>query len=73
MNEGKNMNIDEINKDKINKNLNEMMILYNSNKFEELARIRDDKNEDGGRRLAAHSVLQLGKDPRRLFWENESE
>ena len=49
------------------KAIDEMMVLYKQNKIEELKKIRDDVNETSDRKIAAHTVLQLGKDPRRLF------
>ena len=54
-------------KEKLDTAIKEMLDLYEHGKFEELAKIRDSKEESGERIIAAHKVLQMGPDPRRLI------
>ena len=43
----------------------ELIILYEQNKREELAAIRDNDNESDIRKIMAYRLLQLAPDPRR--------
>ena len=54
-------------KEKLDIAIKEMLDLYEQGKFEELAKIRDNNEESGERIIAAHKVLQMGPDPRRLI------
>ena len=56
-----------MNKTELDKITNEMMELFSQNKIEELVKICDNQEENSIRRLAAHSVLQMHKDSRRLY------
>ena len=56
-----------MNKTELDKITNEMMELFLQNKIEELVKICDNQEEDSVKRLAAHSVLQMHKDSRRLY------
>ena len=53
--------------EELKKITDEMMELYHRNQIDELAKIRDDKSEIGERRIAASMVLQMPRDPRRNF------
>ena len=54
-------------KEKLEIAVKEMLVLYEQGNLEELAKIRDNNEESGERIIAAHKVLQMGPDPRRLF------
>ena len=54
-------------KEKLKTAIEEMLELYEQGKFDELVAIRDSEDEDGERIIAAHKVLQMGSDPRRLI------
>ena len=51
--------------EKLEKAIEEMLQLYNQNKLKELAAIRDGKEESDERKIAAHTVLQMGVDLRK--------
>ena len=55
-------------KEKIEIAIKEMKELYDCGKYKELSKIEFDENETKERRLAAHTISQLGFDPRRLIW-----
>ena len=54
-------------KEKMEIAIKEMLDLYNHGKFEEIEKICNDSKESGERIIAAHKVLQMGPDPRRLI------
>ncbi len=54
-------------KEKLDITIKEMLDLYEQGKFEELAKIRDNNEESGERIIAAHKVLQMCPDLRRLI------
>ncbi len=54
-------------KEKIENTIKEMLDLYNRGEYEKLSQIELDENETKEKILAAHVVLQLGLDSRRLI------
>lgn len=56
-----------MNKEKARKAMDEIMVLYKSNKLEAIAKIRDNKEETRERRAAAYIILQAPEDPRRYY------
>ena len=54
-----------MNKEKLEIALKEMRELYNHGEYKKLNKIEFDENEIKERRIAAHTVCQLGPDPRR--------
>lgn len=50
---------------RLDKIMDNMMDLYKKGNIEELVKIRDDKNEEGSKRMAAEMVLQMPRDTRR--------
>ncbi len=57
--------MDKTVEEKMKKAYNELIILYEQNKREELAAIRDSNLESDMRKIMANELLQLGPDPRR--------
>ena len=50
--------------------IDEMLVLHQQNKIEELRKIKNDENESDERRIAASLYLQLPRDPKHSFKGN---
>ena len=62
------MELDKKQKEEMQEAYGALLILYEQDKREELAKIRDSADETNVRKIMAHKLLQLGPDPRRNIW-----
>ncbi len=56
-----------MNKEKLEIVIKEMRDLYDRGEYEKLNQIANSEQESEEKRIAAHVILQLGPDPRRLI------